>query len=320
MKKVIYLLTLVLVFAIIANIIGFAQPLPEVLIGDDAQSPLEVPVSLSAAPDGLFSFSLTFAVTDTTVAEFTEATISDQFSSSSYVVEVAEDGSWIKVSAGDFGENIGSGSTDIDLATLELSAKGSGSATVSVDTVTELLDNEGSSINADASDTGTVTSDQPDDTPAKFRVDSEGNVYSDKSFYGQTFKSGNADLAEKVKVNGGVEPGDVLALHPTNPKNYRKSQKAYSPLATGVVSTEPGITLSEKRLVGDKITIALAGTVPVKATTENGHIHPGDLLTTSSKPGYAMVCRDTSKCADSIVGKAMGSLERSKGKIRMLVT
>ena len=34
--------------------------------------------------------------------------------------------------------------------------------------------------------------------------------------------------------------------------------------------------------------LALMGRVPVKATAENGLIRPGDLLTVSSKPGYAM--------------------------------
>ena len=37
-----------------------------------------------------------------------------------------------------------------------------------------------------------------------------------------------------------------------------------------------------------KPAVALAGRVPVKVTDENGHIKKGDLLTTSSKAGYAM--------------------------------
>ena len=318
MKRIIYLLSLVLVFTITANIACFAQPLPEILIGDDAQSPLEVPVSLSAAPDGLFSFNITFSVTDTTVAKFTGATISDQFSSSSHVVEVATDGSWIKVSGGDFGENIDPGATDISLATLKLSAEGSGSTIVSLDTVTELLDNEGSSIDADTSDTGTVTSDQPEDTAAKFRVDKQGNVYADKNFHGEDFITGNADLAEKVQVTEPVESGDVLSLDPNNPNHYRKSTKPNSTLAAGVVSTEPGITLGGNEQLA-QATIALTGTVPIKVTTENGPIEPGDLLTTSSKPGYAMVCNDANKCSGAIVGKALEPLGEGEGKVRMLV-
>ena len=156
------------------------------------------------------------------------------------------------------------------------------------------------------------------ETDAVFRVDSEGNVYSDSAYYGQGFSTGSADLAEKVQVTEPVEPGDVLAMDPNNPKQYRKSQKPYSGLAAGVVSTKPGFTLSEEGSEAD-VPMALLGTVPVKATTENGPIAPGDLLTTSSKPGYVMVCNDTTKCTGSLIGKSLESLEEGEGKIRMLI-
>jgi len=156
------------------------------------------------------------------------------------------------------------------------------------------------------------------ETDAVFRVDNQGNVYSDSDYYGEAFVTGNADLAEKVKVTETVEPGDVLAMDPDNPKQYRKSQKPYSPLAVGVVSTKPGMTLGEEGADTNAI-MALLGTVPVKATTENGPIGLGDLLTTSSKPGYAMVCNEPAKCAGAIVGKALESLEEGEGKIRTLL-
>ncbi|MBS3788992.1 S8 family serine peptidase [Candidatus Bipolaricaulota bacterium] len=156
------------------------------------------------------------------------------------------------------------------------------------------------------------------DTDAVFRVDNEGNVYSDSDYYGEGFETGSADLAEKVKVTEPVEPGDVLALDPDNPKQYRKSSKPYSDLAAGVVSTKPGYTLSEEGSEAN-VPMALLGTVPVKATTENGPIGLGDLLTTSSKPGYAMVCNEPSKCSGAIVGKALASLEQGEGKIRILL-
>jgi len=156
------------------------------------------------------------------------------------------------------------------------------------------------------------------DTDAVFRVDNEGNVYSDSDYYGEDFVTGSADLAEKVKVTEPVEPGDVLAMDPDNPKQYRKSRKPYSNLAVGVVSTKPGFTLGEEGSGAD-IPMALLGTVPVKATTENGPITPGDLLTTSSKPGYVMACNEPSKCAGAIVGKALETLEKGEDKIRILL-
>jgi len=156
------------------------------------------------------------------------------------------------------------------------------------------------------------------DSASVFRVDKQGNVYSDASYYGQGLTTGSADLAEKVRVNQKVDKGHVLALNPKNPGVYRKSQKPYSTLAVGVVSTDPGITLSKQKSLGHA-PIALVGTAPVKATAENGSITAGDLLTTSSKPGYAMLCKRKSKCSGAIIGKALGSLPKSEGKIRMLI-
>lgn len=57
--------------------------------------------------------------------------------------------------------------------------------------------------------------------------------------------------------------------------------------------------------------LALAGRVPVKVVNENGAISSGDLLTTSSKPGYAMRCSEFSECTGAILGKALESLPES---------
>ena len=113
-------------------------------------------VTLSRAPDGLSSFNITVSVTDTSVAEFTDASISDRFSAGTHYVDVAEDGSWIRIAAGDFGENVDPGATDIGLATLKVKVKSQSTATVSVDSVDELLNNNGDPINAATSDTGKV--------------------------------------------------------------------------------------------------------------------------------------------------------------------
>ena len=59
--------------------------------------------------------------------------------------------------------------------------------------------------------------------------------------------------------------------------------------------------------------------MPVKVTAENGPIQPGDLLATSSAPGYAMNA-GTDPRTGTVIGKAMGTLEDVTGKIMMLVT
>ena len=65
--------------------------------------------------------------------------------------------------------------------------------------------------------------------------------------------------------------------------------------------------------------MALMGRVPVKATTENGPIHPGDLLTVSSKAGYTMLCVKAESCEGAVVGKALEGLEKGEGLILVLV-
>jgi hypothetical protein len=50
-------------------------------------------------------------------------------------------------------------------------------------------------------------------------------------------------------------------------------------------------------------------------------VSPGDLLTTSPTPGYAMKVGDYSRAQGAILGKAMQRLERGqKGQILVLVT
>jgi hypothetical protein len=70
---------------------------------------------------------------------------------------------------------------------------------------------------------------------------------------------------------------------------------------------------------GERPLLALLGRVPVKATTENGPIRPGDLLTSASKPGYAMRCEDIHRCEGAIIGKALEALDESEGAILILL-
>ena len=65
--------------------------------------------------------------------------------------------------------------------------------------------------------------------------------------------------------------------------------------------------------------LALMGRVYVKATTENGPIAPGDLLTTASKPGYAMRCPSPKACVGALLGKALEPLPEGEGLIEVLL-
>ena len=161
---------------------------------------------------------------------------------------------------------------------------------------------------------------------AVFKVNVAGNVLADGPFYGAAFNSGSADVAEWVPVSEPVAPGDVLELDPTSPGQYRKARGPCSTLVAGVVSSDPGVILGSEPqthnsglATEDSALLALIGFVPVKVCDENGPIQPGDLLTTSSVPGYAMRCNDPKKCQGAIIGKALESLEEKIGVIKMLV-
>jgi subtilisin family serine protease len=163
-----------------------------------------------------------------------------------------------------------------------------------------------------------------------FRVErTTGNVYAAGSF-----NPGGADVAEYILASEPLEPGDVVELDPHNPKHYRKVREPYSPWVAGVISTAPGFVLGAKHLSlalsvngegrgevepGERPLLALLGRVPVKATTENGPIRPGDLLTSASKPGYAMRCEDIHRCEGAIIGKALEALDKGEGVILVLL-
>ena len=133
------------------------------------------------------------------------------------------------------------------------------------------------------------------------------------------------DYAEAVNVTGErrhYDPGDLLVLDPKHPGDVLKSAKAYSTMIAGIYSTKPGFV--GRRMKGPKgpneVPMAMVGIVPTHVTAENGPIHVGDLLVSSSIPGYAMKGTDRSRMLGAVVGKAMGNLASGKGEIEVLVT
>jgi hypothetical protein len=127
-----------------------------------------------------------------------------------------------------------------------------------------------------------------------------------------------ADIAEFFLVEGDCEPGDVLVVDPDNDKRLIRGRKAYS-IVAGILSENPGFLMGK----GDDKNykpLALAGQVKCKATTENGPIKSGDLLVSSSKPGYAMRADlDKIKVSYQVVGIALEELREGEGKIALLI-
>jgi hypothetical protein len=140
------------------------------------------------------------------------------------------------------------------------------------------------------------------------------------------FIDGGADYAELLSAVAGLEPADVLVIGPDG--QLARSTQPYQANVAGVYSTQPGFIAGggdESADVTDDIPLAMMGVVPVKASAENGPIHPGDLLTTSSTPGHAMKASPltvggvTFYPSGVIVGKALEGLDEGSGVIEMLV-
>jgi hypothetical protein len=96
-------------------------------------------------------------------------------------------------------------------------------------------------------------------------------------------------------------------------------------LVGGVVTTEPGFVLGSPTpyslpTPNAQALLALSGIVPVKATNEGGPIQPGDLLVSSSTPGYAMRWAGDGPCWCALVGKALAPMADDQGVISVLLT
>ncbi len=155
-----------------------------------------------------------------------------------------------------------------------------------------------------------------------FRVDSAG-----KGFFDGGTQTGGADFAESVTAAAGsnhYEPGDLLVLDPAADRQLTLAGEAYSTMVAGIYSTKPGVLATTHSLesagVSGEVPLAVVGIVPCKVSAENGPIHRGDLLVTSSKPGFAMKGTDRSRMLGAIVGKAMEPLAGGTGVIQVLVT
>jgi len=130
------------------------------------------------------------------------------------------------------------------------------------------------------------------------------------------------DYAESIDVTGdrkAYEPGDVLVIDPKAEGKFLKSFEAYATTVMGIYSTQPGLT--GRRVgapkTGEEVPMAMLGIVPTKVSAENGPIKPGDLLVSSSTPGYAMKGTDHSRMMGALIGKALGHLDSGTGVIEV---
>jgi hypothetical protein len=138
--------------------------------------------------------------------------------------------------------------------------------------------------------------------------------------YGTTWASsvGGADIAERYKSVEPTFPGDILSIAAPPVKGEASvalSRIPYDQTLIGVVTTNPGIVMDNNlvdlnfnaasRNSPNRPAVALAGRVPVKVSTVNGAIQPGDYITSSEIPGVGIKAIK----AGATIGKALEGFE-----------
>ncbi len=138
--------------------------------------------------------------------------------------------------------------------------------------------------------------------------------------------TGGSDIAEPFDIEGdrNIRAGSVLIIDPEIPGRLRVSEKAYDRRVAGIVSgaggIDPGMMLGQRGTIADgEHPVTITGRACVWTDTSNGPVSPGDLLTTSDLPGYAMKVTDYDKALGAIIGKAMSSLDEGNGLVLALI-
>jgi hypothetical protein len=130
-----------------------------------------------------------------------------------------------------------------------------------------------------------------------------------------------ADVAEQFGVVGQLaEPGSVVVL--VGNDQVRVSDEPYDHRVGGIVSGagnyRPGIVL-DRQPDANRCALALSGKVWCKVDADFSPVEVGDLLTTSSTPGYAMRATDPARAFGAVIGKALGSLQSGRALVPVLV-
>ena len=122
-----------------------------------------------------------------------------------------------------------------------------------------------------------------------------------------------ADLAERYEADAVYEPGTILIIG--GEKEVTVTDKYADARVAGIVSKNPAYMMNSEAGTNETHPyIALKGRVPCKVV---GSINKGDLLVTSTYPGYAGSAIHPD--AGTIIGKALGSQSEGFGVIEVLV-
>jgi len=133
------------------------------------------------------------------------------------------------------------------------------------------------------------------------------------NFSGLSSSAKYADLAERYEADADYEPGTVVVLG--GEKEITVTDQMNSTKVAGVISTDPAYLMNAE---ANGLPVALRGRAPVKVV---GVIQKGDVLITSTTPGFAMAAAHPHNVsASEMIGKALQSKEDiGEGVIEILV-
>lgn len=133
----------------------------------------------------------------------------------------------------------------------------------------------------------------------------------------------NADCAEDFDIveTEDIEPGTVMVLDQQG--RLCSSSLAYDKKVAGVISGaghyKPGLVLDKQISSNKRLPVALMGKVYCKVDAAYAPVEVGDLLTTSTTPGYAMKADNPLQAFGAVIGKALQPLNEGRGLIPVLV-
>jgi hypothetical protein len=132
-----------------------------------------------------------------------------------------------------------------------------------------------------------------------------------------------ADCAEQFDAHdmNAPEPGTIVVIDDDG--KLRECRDAYDKRVAGVVSGageyRPAIVLDRRESAENRISVALVGKVYCKVDADPAPIAVGDLLTTSTRPGFGMKAGDATQAFGAVIGKALRPLREGQGVIPILV-
>ncbi len=130
---------------------------------------------------------------------------------------------------------------------------------------------------------------------------------------------------EGINVPITPQPGMVVSIDATNPGKLVVSDKPYDKAVAGIISgaggVKPGMVMAQAASpAAGNVPVALSGRVFCLCDASKEPIRPGDLLTTSARPGHAQKAVDRDRVPGAVIGKAMSSLDGGTGLVLVLVS